>query len=42
LIDFGLSKKISDSKQLYHHHKNGMIGTPRYASIAAHEGLELS
>jgi len=45
LIDFGLSKKFKDKKTMEHilyRELQEMIGTPRYASINNHLGIELS
>ncbi len=45
LIDFGLSKKFKDKKTMEHilyRELHEMIGTPRYASINNHLGIELS
>eukprot|EP00928_Gymnodinium_smaydae_P059871 TRINITY_DN4332_c0_g5_i1.p1 TRINITY_DN4332_c0_g5~~TRINITY_DN4332_c0_g5_i1.p1 ORF type:complete len:326 (+),score=60.00 TRINITY_DN4332_c0_g5_i1:53-1030(+) len=45
MIDFGLSNLYRDPKTLEHiplTEKNGLIGTPRYASVNAHLGLEQS
>jgi serine/threonine protein kinase len=42
LIDFGLSKRICDSRGVQiepNNHKN-LTGTPRYASVANHQGRE--
>lgn len=36
IIDFGLSSFLSEEKNQYK--KRGFIGTPRYASCAAHKG----
>ena len=45
LIDFGLSKKFKDKKTMEHilyREVHDMVGTPRYASINNHLGIELS
>ncbi|CAD8104826.1 unnamed protein product [Paramecium sonneborni] len=44
LIDFGLAKYFKDSngQHITLSDKKGIIGTARYASIAAHQGLEQS
>lgn len=39
IIDFGLSALIKHKSAEIDHQKKGFIGTPRYASCAAHEGL---
>ena len=41
IIDFGLSHVVSLNKEQesYKTKKRGFIGTPRYASIAAHQGI---
>jgi len=46
LIDFGLAKRYRDEQTSEHipfrRRKRGLLGTPRYASINAHHGRELS
>ena len=44
LIDFGLSKRvIVDGKHIpYFEKKSGLTGTPRYASVSSHMGIEQS
>lgn len=44
LIDFGISKYYKDSKgkHIPKRDKKSFIGTTRYASISAHQGIELS
>ena len=45
LIDFGLSKKFKDSKTMEHilyKENHDITGTPRYASISNHLGIEQS
>lgn len=39
IIDFGLSSLLSTNYQDKQHKKRGFVGTPRYASLAAHHGL---
>jgi serine/threonine protein kinase len=43
LIDFGLSKRYRDPETLAHIplvRKGSMVGTARYASLNAHQGLQ--
>jgi serine/threonine protein kinase len=45
MIDYGLSKRFKDPKTGLHNQfnkKNGIVGTPRYCSIAAHSEMEQS
>ena len=43
LIDFGLSKHFMNNGEHIEANKNkGVVGTPRYLSIRAHKGYELS
>jgi serine/threonine protein kinase len=42
LIDFGLSKRYYDQRHVPMRTYNGLLGTTRYASIHAHEGMEQS
>ena len=44
LIDFGLAKlyKNMDGKHIPENIRRGLVGTPRYASINSHNGIELS
>lgn len=44
LIDFGLCKRLLDKRGVHIHQRSGkhLIGTPRYASLNTHAGLEQS
>ena len=44
LIDFGLSKSFKDinGHHIVYREEKGLIGTPRYASISSHLGIEQS
>lgn len=40
LVDFGIAKHYTDCSPS--NYKKSFVGTPRYASIRAHEGMEQS
>lgn len=40
IIDFGLARQLSTEKNKNHYSIKGFIGTPRYASVRAHNMFE--